>query len=184
MAEAQMDQPGNVGPRSRALSWALRAVEIPAIIALFAMMLQVTYNALARYLFSSPLAGTLEMTQFWYMPVISLIGFVAAQARREHIHADLIFNMFPEIAKRISLVLGYALAALASLGFAWYGLEEANKAFDIQLTAGYTTSIPVWPVTYLVPIAFTILAIQMIAAAVSASRGKETSVPAQQETLG
>lgn len=177
-------QDAAVGPRSRSLNWALRAFEFPAIIALFAMMLQVSYNAFARFALNAPLAGTLEMTQFWYMPIISLIGFVAAQARRQHVHADLVFSRFPEAAKRISLLLGYGLAALASAGFAWYGLEEANRAYDIQLTAGFTASIPVWPVTYLVPLAFSILTIQFFYACVQALRGAETGANATQETLG
>lgn len=172
------------GPRSQTFKWALRAFEFPALIALFAMMLQVSYNAIARFAWNSPLAGTLEMTQFWYMPVISLIGFVAAQARKQHVHADLVFSRFPEVAKRISLLLGYGLAAVASAGFAWYGLEEANKAYEIQLTAGFTASIPVWPVTYLVPIAFAILTIQFIYASVEALRGRETTDHTTQETLG
>lgn len=172
------------GPRSPILLWALRAFELPAVIALFAMMLQVSWNAFSRFALNSPLSGTLEMTQFWYMPVISLIGFVAAQARGQHVHADLVFSRFPDYAKRISLLIGYALASLASLGFAWYGFEEAMKSYDIQQTAGFTASIPIWPVTFMVPLAFGLLAIQFTFAAIQAMRGKESQAENAHETIG
>ncbi|MFD1815377.1 TRAP transporter small permease [Rhodococcus gannanensis] len=147
-------------------------IEVPAVVVLFVMMLHVTANALLRAFASSPIPNTLEITQYVYLPIIALLGFMAAQARGEHIVADLVTHYFPPRFRRWVLFFGYALTAIVTAGFAWYGLEEANHAHSIGKTAGVSTVVS-WPVMYLVPLAFGVLTVQIAFAAVRALRGFE-----------
>ncbi|MEU4429328.1 TRAP transporter small permease [Nocardia rhamnosiphila] len=147
-------------------------IEVPAVIVLFVMMLHVTANALLRAFAAAPIQNTLEITQYIYLPIIALLGFMAAQARGEHIVADLVTHYFPRPVRRAVLGAGYLAALIVMAGFAWYGLEEALHARDIGQTAGVSTVVS-WPVLFLVPLAFAVLAVQLGVAAVRALRGAE-----------
>ncbi|NKY55138.1 TRAP transporter small permease [Nocardia flavorosea] len=147
-------------------------IEVPAVIVLFVMMIHVTANALLRAFASSPIQNTLEITQYIYLPIIALLGFVAAQQRGEHIVADLVTHYFPRQVRRGVLFAGYTVALIVSAGFAWFGLEEALHARDIGQTAGVSTVVS-WPVLFLVPVVFAVLTVQFGLAAVRAVRGAE-----------
>ena len=147
-------------------------IEVPAVVVLFVMMIHVTANALLRAFASHPIQNTLEITQYIYLPIIALLGFMAAQARGEHIVADLVTHYFPRRVRRAVLACGYLLALIVMGGFAWFGAKAAIHAQEIGKTAGVSTVVS-WPVLYLVPLAFTVLTLQLAFAAVRALRGGE-----------
>lgn len=142
-------------------------IEVPAIVVTFVMMLHITANALLRSFANSPLPNTLEIVQYWYLPFVAFIGFMAAQQRGQHIAADLVFQLLPHPVRRFVLAGGCFLAAALSLGFAWYGLGEALHAMDVRMTAGVSNVVS-WPAYFLVPIAFASLTLQFSVAAVRA----------------
>ncbi|MCR1786269.1 TRAP transporter small permease [Nocardioides carbamazepini] len=142
-------------------------IEVPAVVVTFAMMVHVTANALMRTFANDPLPNTLEITQYWYLPIIAFLGFIAAQARGQHIAADLIYERFPEATKRYVLAVLSVLAAVVCLGFAWFGWGEAVHAKDIGKTAG-VSNLVAWPPYFLVPLCFGILFVQFLYAAVRA----------------
>ncbi|MBM0124251.1 TRAP transporter small permease [Pimelobacter simplex] len=142
-------------------------IEIPAVVVTFVMMVHITANALLRTFKDAPIENTLEITQYWYLPIIAFLGFIAAQARGQHIAADLIYERFPEVTKRYVLAVLSVLAAVVCLGFAWFGWGEAVHAKDIGKTAG-VSDLAAWPPYFLVPLAFGVLVVQFLYAAVRA----------------
>jgi TRAP-type C4-dicarboxylate transport system permease small subunit len=140
-------------------------IEIPAVVVTFAMMVHITANALLRTFKNDPLPNTLEITQYWYLPIIAFLGFIAAQARGQHIAADLIYERFPEATKRYVLAVLSVLAAVVCVGFAYYGWGEAQHAREIGKTAG-VSDVTAWPPYYLVPLAFGVMTIQFLYSAV------------------
>ncbi|AFR49472.1 TRAP transporter small permease [Gordonia sp. KTR9] len=144
---------------------ALTLAETLAAATLILMMLHVTLNAITRSFFSAPVPNTLEITEYWYMPILALIGFVTAQARREHVSIDLLFRRIPRAAQRWVIVGSHLLSAMVFAGFAWYGASEALHAYDIELTGG-VSALTIWPVWILVPVSFAVLAAQFLTTAV------------------
>ena len=137
------------------------------VIVTFVMMLHIVANAVLRTWWRAPIDYTLEVVQYWYLPIVAFLGFVAAQLRGQHIAADLIYEALPSVTKRYVLAVVFGLCALASAGFAWFGWEQALHAYDIKQTAGISP-VPSWPVYFLVPLAFGSLTVQFLAAAVRA----------------
>jgi TRAP-type C4-dicarboxylate transport system permease small subunit len=135
-----------------------KSLAVIASVALVAMMLHVIAHGLSRHLFDAPFYGTNEIVAFWYMPVLVLFGLLAAQIRGEHISVTILVDSLAPRARVGMLLLGRALGFLISVAFAWYGLGEALEQYDVGTTAGITT-IPMWPITFLVPIAFVLLAL-------------------------
>lgn len=146
-------------------------IEIPAVLVTFVMMIHITANALLRTFARAPIAHTLEITEYWYMPIIVFIGFIAAQLRNEHTKADFIFNYLPIVTRRWVLGIAYIVITATSLGFAWFGLLEALKAFEVQRTAGAST-LPAWPTTFLAPISFGVLTVQFAIFSIQTLRGR------------
>ncbi|WP_110207556.1 TRAP transporter small permease [Nocardioides daejeonensis] len=139
-------------------------IEIPAVIVTFVMMFHITANALLRTFKDDPIDNTLEITQYWYLPIIAFLGFIAAQARGQHIAADLIYERLPEVSKRYVLAILSVLAAVVCAGFAKYGWGEAVHAHEIEKTAG-VSDLPAWQPYYLVPLAFGVMTLQLLWAA-------------------
>ncbi len=155
-------------PTPRARSRRLRPellIEVPAVVVTFVMMIHITANALMRTFLNDPIANTLEITQYWYLPIVAFLGFIAAQARGQHIAADLVFEQLPDVTKRWFLAVIFLIAAVVAAGFAWFGWGEAQHAREIGKTAGVSDVVS-WPTYYLVPLAFGSLTFQFLWAAV------------------
>jgi TRAP-type C4-dicarboxylate transport system permease small subunit len=148
-------------------------IEIPAVIVVFVMMLHITANALLRTFANKPLPDTLEIVQFWYMPIVAFLGFIAAQYRGQHIATDLLFERLPKAAQPYVLCLALAVSAILSGAFAWFTLQEALHSFDIRQAAGLT-DVPAWPTHFLAPLAFGSLTVQFSLAAVRALTRPDT----------
>lgn len=143
------------------------AIEIPAVLVTFVMMVHITANAISRTFFNNPLPNTLEITQYWYLPIVAFLGFIAAQLRGQHVAADLLYERFPDVTKRFVLAVMFLLASVVSLGFARFGWDEALHAMDIEKTAG-VSELPAWQPYFLAPVAFAALTVQFAYAAIHA----------------
>ena len=148
-------------PRRRSVMEPL--IEIPAVVITFVMMVHVTVNAVMRTWFDQPLENTLEIVEYWYLPLVAFLGFIAAQHRGQHIAADLVFEMLPKVTRRFVLAFMFLLCGVVCLGFAWFGWGEAVHARDIGKTAG-VSSLIAWPTYFLVPLAFGSLTVQFVVA--------------------
>lgn len=154
----------------------LTIIEVAAVIVLVVMMLHVVINALSRSLFKMPIYATLELTQFWYLPALTLLGLIAAQARNEHIVADLLFDSFPAIMRKWTSVSVNVITAVVAGLIAWYGLSEATHSFDKMIMAG-ATDFPLWPIETLLTVAYAIFAIQLLYTAIRIARFGEEEDP-------
>ncbi|GAA2448855.1 hypothetical protein GCM10010191_77910 [Actinomadura vinacea] len=155
-------------------------IEVPAVAVTFLMMLHVTINALLRTFADAPISHTVEIGQYWYLPIIAFLGFIAAQHRGQHVAADLVFERLPAAAKPYVLAGLMAVCAVLAAGFCWFGLGEALHAFDIRKTAGIS-SLTAWPAYFVAPLAFGALTVQFVIAAVRAARGRGADAGADAE---
>jgi TRAP-type C4-dicarboxylate transport system permease small subunit len=151
-------------------------IEVPAVIITFLMMFHITLNAVLRTFWDRPIDNTLEIVQFIYMPIVALLGFVAAQLRGQHIGADLVFEKLPAVTRRFVGAGVSIVSALLCAGIAWFGWGYATHAREIRQTAGLT-DIASWPVYYLIPVVFAVLAVLYVVEAMR--RLAEQDVSAQ-----
>lgn len=156
-------------PISRLGDITFKVVEWIAVAVMLLMMLHVVANALLRTLLRNPVPATLEVTQYWYLPAIALLGLIVAQARNEHIFADLLFEGFPPLAKRITTIVVELVTATAAAGFAWYGFSQGLHSLDIGSTLG-NTSLPLWPGEIFLGVIYCIFTLQLSYAAYRALR--------------
>lgn len=140
------------------------AVDAVAGVTLIAMTVHVVANGILRSFAGSPIEHTLEYVQYWYLPVIAMLGFLSAQLRGRHITADLLYQLLPGQVKRWVTVGSNAVCAAVMCAFAWGTWQDALHRLEIRQTAGLT-DVPTWPVHFLLPLTFVVLAVGFAGAA-------------------
>jgi TRAP-type C4-dicarboxylate transport system permease small subunit len=156
-------------------------IKAVAVLALIMMMAHTVANALLRYLAASPITGTNEYVGYWYMPLVAFLGFYLAQRGRAHIEARLVFDRLP-LANRIEIqLLGQALTIALCIAFAYYGWTEALDAYGIGQTGG-VTAVVIWPVMFIVPLAFALLTLQLVVDAVAVIRRHDPDASARKQS--
>jgi len=146
----------------------LAVIELSGVAVILVMMLHIVANAFSRTVRDVPLDNTLEITEFQYMPALALMGFVIGEAHRHHIVVDLLYGRWARRLQKGTFVAVSLVTAGLMGSFALYGLDDARHAMEIRQTGG-GTSVPIWPVFFLVPITFGVLAVQHLCAALGAA---------------
>ena len=129
--------------------------------AIIVMMLHIVAHALARSIFHAPIYGTNEIVEYWYLPIVALLGIPAAQLQKEHITVTMAIERAKPATAAVFTVFACLLGALVSVAFAWFGLMKALENTAIGSTADVSAVIT-WPVYYLVPVVFVLLAVLYI----------------------
>lgn len=137
--------------------------------AVIVMMVHIVTHALARSLFDAPIYGTNEIVEYWYLPIVALLGIPAAQLQKEHITVTMLTERARPATASVFTVFACLLGALVSIAFAWFGLMKALANMAIGQTAD-VSDIITWPVYFLVPIVFVLLAVLYVLDAVVIAR--------------
>lgn len=143
---------------------------IAAGAALLAVMVLVVANALLRYLFNAPIAGTLELTE-GALPVIIFLSLAMTQYEGGHIKVVLLTRNLPAGARRAAVI--FAMLAGAAL-FAWAtyaGWKLAAKSFAIGEIERGSIRYPLWPIKGAIAFGMALLTIQFLLDALLAAAG-------------
>lgn len=134
-------------------------------IALVAMMLQVSADVVAKYLFHSPIKSTLDVVTYYYMVALTFLPLAAVERGGGHIAVELLTQVFsPRWRNRLAL-----LSALVSCAF--FGvlgvitLSTAIQKFHIGEYVMGTLQLQIWPSRFFVPIGFCLIAMVCLAKA-------------------
>ena len=146
-----------------------KCLTITTAAAIIIMMLHIVTHALMRSLFDAPIYGTNEIVEYWYLPIVALLGIPASQLQKEHITVTMLTERARPATASVFTVFACILGTLVSLAFAWFGLIKALEYMVIGSTAD-VSDIITWPVYFLVPIVFVLLATLYILDAVLIAR--------------
>lgn len=149
-----------------------KCLTITTAAAIIIMMLHIVIHALTRSLFDAPIYGTNEIVEYWYLPIVALLGIPAAQLQKEHITVTMAIERARPATASVFTVFACILGALVSLAFAWFGFMKALENMAIGQTAD-VSDIITWPVYFLVPIVFILLATLYLLDAVLIARTGE-----------
>ncbi|HWU09466.1 MAG TPA: TRAP transporter small permease [Streptomyces sp.] len=152
-------------PVQRLLDVLMTVLVTIAGVGLLALIVHTVANAVSRSLFDDPLTGAPEYAANWYLPAVAFLGFIFAQARRKHISVDLVLGRLGPPGRRLGLRIAWLITGGTSAALAWGTWTQAVHNQEIGLTAG-VMGVVVWPVTFLAPLAFAVLTIQLAIEAV------------------
>lgn len=125
-------------------------------IALGFTMLHTILSTVLRTVANSPIYGTYEVVESWYLPTIALVGLIAAHLQGEQIQVNAIVERLPTRARHSLKIAGAGVSAAFCFFIAFFSLRQGIEDADVGMTAGVTTII-IWPFILLVPVAFGVL---------------------------
>jgi C4-dicarboxylate transporter DctQ subunit len=151
-------------PTQRLLRLADRLEEAFMVVALTAMTLLTFVQVVLRYLFGTGLVWSLEATTYLFAWLV-LIGMSYGVRTEAHIAVDLLTRrLSPRVARGVAVV-----ALAASLAYCALMMYGSGAFIDRLMTLGNDARdipLPRWLLTGIMPVAFGLLAVRLVQAAV------------------
>lgn len=152
--------------RVRWLKWIDRFSTLLAIlggVATVALMLNVVMDVIGRYFFNRPFPGTLDLTQFAWMPSLVALGLGYALLRGEHIRVNLLTAPTGPRVQRIIEVVAMVFTLGTTVLFLWFGSEKAFEAMGFDEKAVGTPWLHIWPYRWVIVLGLVGLLLQAFA---------------------
>lgn len=132
------------------------------------MMLNIVADVIGRYFYNRPLPGTLDLTQFAYMPALVALALGYATLQAEHIRVNLLTAATGERTQRIVEIFAMAFSFVTVILFIWFGIEKAEQAMGFGERAVGTPWLMIWPFRWVLVIGLIGLLLQTFAVLVRA----------------
>lgn len=161
---------------SRILGRSIDAATWISAIALVLMMTHITADVIAKYVFSSPLPGTIAIVSQYYMVAVVFVPLAFAERRSGHISVEVLTERLPLKVSR-PLNAGAALYSAIIFGLlTWRGLGEALRKTDVgSFIIEQDVRIDTWPAYFLLPIGAGLIVAALIYKLVRYLRGGDDS---------
>jgi TRAP-type mannitol/chloroaromatic compound transport system permease small subunit len=132
-------------------------------VATIGLMLNVVVDVAGRSWFNRPLPGTLDLTQYAWMPTLVSLALGFALLRAEHIRVNLLTAPTGERTQRIIEVVGMLFVVVMTAMFIWFGMDKANDAMSYGEKAVGTPWLDIWPYRWVVVLGLAGLLLQALA---------------------
>jgi TRAP-type mannitol/chloroaromatic compound transport system permease small subunit len=117
-------------------------------------------NAMSRYAFDLSSNAWLEI-QWYLFAGIVMLGASYTLKMNEHVRVDIVYTHLSERGKEWLDLVGTAVFLVPSmLVIAWYSIPFFQLSWHTQEISGNAGGLIRWPVKILVPIGFTLVALQ------------------------
>ena len=117
-------------------------------------------NAMSRYAFDLSSNAWLEI-QWYLFAAIVMLGASYTLKMNEHVRVDIVYTHLSERGKEWLDLIGTALFLVPSmLTIAWYSVPFFLQSWQVQEISGNAGGLLRWPVKILVPLGFTLVALQ------------------------
>ncbi|OGA45026.1 MAG: hypothetical protein A3G25_20005 [Betaproteobacteria bacterium RIFCSPLOWO2_12_FULL_63_13] len=145
---------------SRFLAGFTNVLVFAAASTLVLMTVHVVLDVSGRYLFSSPLDGTMEIVAHYYMVGLIYLPLAYIQRNNSHIVAELFTQ---NLRQRPRLILDTATGILMIVYvalFTWRtGIEAYHKSVEMEHLEAMKIFVYIWPGRWFLPIGFAVMGI-------------------------
>jgi len=139
---------------------AARGANVVAASALIAMMFLTGTDVTLRYIFNSPIPGSLELTEF-LMAIVVGLALAHCALDKGHLRVDLVVSRLP---KQVQLVL-HSIASFTFLGLfiliTWKTVDRAWAMFDDKIESAIF-AIPAFPFVLAVAVGSAVLCLVLM----------------------
>ena len=128
--------------------------EYAAAIVVLLMMLHITLDVTAKYIFNYPLPGTLPIVANYYMIAVVFLPVAFVEIKKESIAVDLFYLWFPSWLKHLSTVFGTLCSITFFSILAYQSYFNAMRAYGNGEYVDSTYVVITWPSRFLLPLSF------------------------------
>ncbi len=125
---------------------------------LLAGIAHVTADVVMKYLFASPIAGTIVYVSNYYMTSIVFLPLVSAELRNQHIAVDLWPSSTPRWLDRLSARITWGISAAVYALLTWNTWKDACRKFEegeyVLDQSGFVTT---WPSYFILPLGMALM---------------------------
>jgi len=129
---------------------------------LILMMLHIAAEVVARYVFNSPLHGTVEIVSAYYMVAVVFLPLAMIERANGHIVVELVSQHLPRRVQDILIGIVALVSALYFSAFAWQTWSDALKKYAVGEQALGTVAITVWPTRFYLPIGCALIVLVLV----------------------
>jgi TRAP-type C4-dicarboxylate transport system permease small subunit len=147
---------------------ALRRVDLwlmwAGCIAAALMMLQISADVAAKFLFGHPITATIEIVSTYYMVALVFLPLAFVDRTGGHIAADVLTKpMGPRLRAAVGMAMDVVVLITLGVLF-WFTLEEAiRRSAEGEIWRSGQFLLPVWPSRWLLPIGSGMMALSALA---------------------
>jgi len=132
-----------------------------ASLALLVLTGLTTADALGRYLINSPIPGTGEIIEDYFMIALIFLPLSYSFMQEGHVHVTVIERYFPKAVKwavgKVNLLLSFVFFCLITLA----GWDRFIEAWRIDEISTSSVGYPMWPCYLMVPIGCGLLCLRI-----------------------
>ena len=145
---------------SRLIDWVNDRLGVVANWLVLAACLISAANAMSRYAFDLSSNAWLEI-QWYLFAAIVMLGASHTLRMNEHVRVDILYTHLSERGKEWLDLIGTAVFLVPSmLVIAYYSWPFFMQSWSVQEISGNAGGLIRWPVKFLVPLGFTLVALQ------------------------
>lgn len=134
--------PTVLGRAREALYFVAKIAWVVAAVGIFATMVIICYDVLARYVLSEPSEWVFQIASSGLL-AIAFLALPYLYARDDHIAVDLVYDHLPRTVRLVSAWIVRVIAVVFGLVLAWYGLDLVRSASEAGLRTSGAFSLPV-----------------------------------------
>ncbi len=154
----------------------------PAELCVLLMMLHMLADAAVRVVFGSGLEGMVESVTYIYMVGLAFLPVAMLESRSAHLRVEILADRLSLAKSRILRFLAQLVTAAVAGLMAWLTFDKAWAAWIIRDHVELTRwSLPTWPVQWVFPLGFGLMALAALVNAFAGS-GQPTSSDLPRET--
>lgn len=166
-----LSEPATLKPKDGpGLRWIDRfnvALAVAGGVACLAMVVNIVADVLGREVFR-PLPGTVDVTQFAWMPALVSLGLGYALQVDQHIRISLVTGSAGYRVQRVVEVMGMAVTLGTVAAFTWFGFDRAMISTEQGEFTSSTPWLPVWLFRWVLVVGLVGFALQAFAQIVRA----------------
>ena len=144
--------------------WSRRMLGVAAMVGgvtTLLMALHITVDVGSRNLGYGPIPATLELTQYWAMVLIVMLGMGQAERLGEHIQAGVLVERLPARSSRWAAIIVHAVGFLTVAALTWFSALAAAASIAVREIALGVIVIPIWPMKVVVAVGFALFMLQL-----------------------
>lgn len=137
------------------------------------MMVQIVVDVMSRWIFGTPVTGTMEIVAIYYLVPMTFLPLAAIQLADQHIAVGLFVQLLSPTTRKW-LALAMSVVALVFTGWLmWLSFAEAFESFGIRevIETGATVMI-MWPSRFVVAVGIGLMVVVLVVQVVQQSRGQ------------
>jgi len=138
------------------------------------MMLLTTFDVIGRSIFTRPIPGTFEITEYMLV-IIVLFGIAYAQQTGRHVRVELFADKLPPSGQIVLDSIFTLVAFVFFLLVAWQGWEGGFYALHVK-TASDILRIPSYPFEFLIAVGAFLLSLELLLKLITSVKSLSTGM--------